>query len=77
MEEEEEAHEVDDETATAEDELEAEDKTTLARSALLREDCSTLSVPACSTTAISRQQTRQDHHGRNPCNTLARITDKT
>ena len=78
MEEEEEAHTaVDEATATTAYEVEAEDTSTLARAALLREDCTTLLVPYCSTTARSRHQTKQDHHGINSCNTLAQITDKT
>ena len=77
MEEEEEAHTaVDEATATAADEVEAENTTTLAQAELLREDCATLSVPVCSATSKSRQKTKQDYHGRNLCNTLARITDK-
>ena len=72
MEEEEEAHTaVEEATATAGDEVEAEDTTTLERTALLREDCATLLVPACSTTARSRQKTKQYHHGINLCITLA------
>ena len=67
---------VDEATATAADEVEAKDTTTLERAALLREDFATLSVPSCSTTVRSRQQNKQDHHVRNSCNTLARITDK-
>ena len=78
MEKDEEAHTaVDEATETAADEVEDEDTITLARAALPREDCATLLAPACSTTSISRQQTRQDHHGINLSNTLARITDKT
>ena len=78
MEDEEEAHTaVDEETATAADELEAKEKITLEQAALPREDHETLLAPACWTTARSRQQTRQDHHGRNSSNTLAQITDKT
>ena len=66
MEEEKEAHTaVDKATEIARDEVEAEDTTTLERAALLREDFATLLVPACSTTIRSRQQTKQDHHGRN------------
>ena len=77
LEEEEEAHiAVDKATETAEDEVEAKDKITLAQAALPREDCATLLAPACSTTARSQQQTRQDHHGKNLFNTLAQITDK-
>ena len=78
MEEEEEAHTaLDEATATTEDEVEDEDTINLARSSLPREDCATLLVPVCSTTARSRKQTIQDHHGRNSSNTLAQITDKT
>ena len=78
MKEDEEAHTAADEaTATAADEVEEEDTITMAQSALPREDCATLLAPACSTTARSRQQIRQDHHGRNSSNTLARITEKT
>ena len=78
VEEEEEAHTtVDEATATAAEEVEAEDTIAIARAALPREDCSTLLAPACSTTARSRQQTRQDRHGRNLSNMLALITDKT
>ena len=68
---------VDEATATAADEVEAKDTTTLERAALLREYCATLSVPACWNTARSLQQTTQDHHGINSCNTLAQIMDKT
>ena len=78
MEEDEESHTVVEKAKeTAADEVEAEDTITLARAAQLIEDCATLLAPACSTTARSRQQTRQDHHGRNSYNTLAQITDKT
>ena len=78
MEEEEEAHTVVDEaTATAAEEVEEKDTITLARAELLRDDFAMLLVPECSTTAISQKQTKQDHHGRNLCNTLAQITDKT
>ena len=78
MEEEEEAHTgVDKATATAAYVVEAEDTTTLELIAQLREDYATLLSPACLTTARSQQQTKQDHHGRNLCNTLAQITDKT
>ena len=78
MEEEEEDHTaVDEATATAADEVEDEEKITLERAALPREDCATLLAPACLTTDRSRQQTKQYHHGRNSCNTLACITDKT
>ena len=78
MEEEEESHTaVEEATATAADEVEAEDTTTLTQTAILIEDCATLLVPACLTTARSRQQTRQDHRGRNLSNTLAQITDNT
>ena len=68
---------VDAETAIAADKAEAEDTTTLERAAQLTKDCAMLSAPACSTMARSRQQTRQDNHGRNSSNTLAQITDKT
>ena len=61
---------------TVVDEVEAEDTITLERTALLTEDYATLLVLKCSTTAKSWQQTKQDHHGRNSCNTLARIMDK-
>ena len=78
MEEEEEAHTAVEKAAeTVADEVEAEYTTNLAQETLLREDCETLLLPACSTTARSRQKTKQDHSGRNSCNTLARITDKT
>ena len=78
MEEEEEAHTaVDEATATAADDVEAKDTTTLAQAALLREDCATLLAPVCSNTPRSLKQTKQDPHGRNSCNTLERITDKT
>ena len=78
MEEEEESHtSVEKATTTAADEIEAKNTTTMARAAQLREDCATLLAPVCLTTARSRQQTKQDHRGRNLCNTLARITDKT
>ena len=78
MEEEEESHTaVDKATATAAGEVEAEDTITLTQAAQLGEDCATLLVPACLTTARSRQHTKQDHHGRNSCNTLELITDKT
>ena len=72
MEEEKEAHTaVDKATAIARDEVEAEDTTTLERAAQLREDYATLLAPACLTTDGSRQHTKQYHHGRNSCNTLA------
>ena len=78
MEEEEEAYTaVDEATATSADKEEDVDAINLELAALPREDFATLLAPACSTTARSRQQTRQDHHGRNLSNTLARITDKT
>ena len=78
MEEEEEAHTaVEEETDIVADKVEAEDTTNLARSALLREDCAVLLVLACSTTFRTRQQTKQDRHGINLFNTLARITYKT
>ena len=78
MEEEEEAHTaVYEATETATDEVEAEYTTTMVRAALLREYCATILVPACLTMARNWQQTKQDHHGRKSCNTLALNTDKT
>ena len=67
---------MDEATATASDEVEAEDTTNLAQAAQLREDRAMLLEPACLTMARSRQQTKQDNHGRNSFNTLARMTDK-
>ena len=68
---------MDEATATTEDEVDDEDTITLEQAELPGEDCATLLAPACSTMARSRQQTRQDNHGRNSSNTLARIADKT
>ena len=72
MEYEEEAHvAVDTATAIAADEAESKDTTNMARAVQLRNDCAKLSAPACLTTVVKRQQTNQDYHGRNSCNTLA------
>ena len=78
MEEDEEAHTaVDKAMATTAYKVDAEDTITLERAAILKEDCATLLAPACLNTARIWQQTKQDHHGRNSCNTLAQIRDKT
>ena len=72
MEEEEEAHTaVEEATATMADEVYTKYTITLEIAVILREDCATLLAPECLTTSISRKQTKQDHHGRNSCNTLA------
>ena len=78
MEEEEEAHTaVDKVKAITADEVEAEDTTTLAQAAQLREDFSMLLAPACLTKVRSRKHTKKYHNGRNWCNTLERIREKT
>ena len=77
MEEEEEARTaVDTATAIAADRLEAEDITTLTRAAQLRKDYTMLLAPVCLNAVRIRSQTKQEHHGRNSCNTSAQITAK-
>ena len=77
MEEEEEARTaVDAATVIAADEAEAEDTITLLRAAHLRKDCAMLLVPSYLTTVRIRPQNKQEHHGRNLCNTSAQIKAK-
>ena len=75
MEEEEEARTaVDAETEITTEEIEAKDITTLVWAVQLRKDYAMLLAPVCLNTAISRPKTKRELHGRNFCNTSARIT---
>ena len=77
MEDEEEDHTtVDSAMAIVADEGEAEGTNTLERSAQLRNDFAMILAPLRLTKVRSRQRTKQDNHGRNSCNTLARIVAK-